>query len=68
MKVVENAKKFDAVALYAPVGYKSIDEERAKAQLTLKGDVFQTMFPGFIVLNDQEHQDFNVKPEDLFRP
>ena len=68
LKVVENAKKFDAVALYAPVGYKSIDEERAKAQLTLKGDVFQTMFPGCIVLNDQEHQDFNVKPEELFRP
>ena len=68
LKVVENAKKFDAVALYAPVGYRSIDEERANAQLTLKGDVFKTIFPGFIVLNDQEHQDFNLKPEDFFRP
>ena len=68
LKIVENAKKFDAVALYAPVGYKSIDEERAKAQLTLKGDVFQTTFPGFIRLTDAPTQDFNVKPEELFRP
>ena len=68
MKIMEGAKKFNAVALYAPVGYKSIDEERAKASLTLKGDVFQTTFPGFIILNDEAHQDFNVKPEELFRP
>ena len=27
----------------------SIDEDRAKASLVLKGDVFQTMFPGFII-------------------
>ncbi|MCR5231502.1 MAG: hypothetical protein K6B64_02545 [Acholeplasmatales bacterium] len=68
MKIVEGAKKFDAVPLYAPVGYKSIDQERAKASLTLKGDVFQTTFPGFIKLTDAEKQDFNVKPEELFRP
>ena len=45
-----------------------IDEERAKASLVLKGDVFQTMFPGFIILNDEEQFDYNVKPENLFRP
>ncbi len=68
LKVVEHAKKFNAEVLYAPVGYRSIDPERAKAQLTLKGDVFQTTFPGFIRLNDEPKFDFNVKPEDLFRP
>ena len=68
LKVVSGAKKFDAIPLYAPVGYKSIDPERAKASLTLKGDVFQTTFPGFIKLTDAEHQDFNVKPDELFRP
>ena len=68
LKIVEGAKKFDAIPLYAPVGYKSIDPERAKASLTLKGDVFQTTFPGFIKLTDAEKQDFNVKPEELFRP
>ena len=68
LKIVENAKKFSAEALYAPVGYRSIDEERAKAQLTLKGDVFQTTCPGFIRLTDAPTQDFNVKPEELFRP
>ena len=68
LKIVEGAKKFNAVPLYAPVGYKSIDNERAKASLTLKGDVFQTTFPGFIKLTDEPHQDFNVKPEELFRP
>lgn len=68
LKIYENAQKFDAIALYAPVGYKSIDPERAKAQLTLKGDVFQTTFPGFIVLTGDEKQNFNVKPDDLLRP
>ena len=68
LKIVEGAKKFDAVALYAPVGYKSIDPERAKASLTLKGDVFQTTFPGFIVMNDEPTQNFQVKPEEFFRP
>ncbi len=68
MKIMEGAKKFGAIALYAPVGYKSIDKDRAEASLTLKGDVFQTTFPGFIIMNEEEHQDFNVKPEELFRP
>lgn len=67
-KVVEGAKKFDAIPLYAPVGYKSIDEARAKASLTLKGDVFQTTFPGFIIMTDDETQNFQVKPDEFFRP
>ena len=68
LKIVEGAKKFDAVPLYAPVGYKSIDPARAEAQLTLKGDVFQTIFPGFLKLIDEPNQEFNVPKEQLFRP
>ncbi len=65
---VKQSKEKGITPLFAPVGYKSIDPERAKAGLTLRGDVFQTSFPGFIVLNDEEKFNYSVKPEDLFRP
>ncbi|MGM9969495.1 MAG: hypothetical protein ACI35S_03760 [Anaeroplasma sp.] len=68
LQFVEQAKKNNMIPLYAAVGYKSIDEARAKAGLTLKGDVFMTSFPGFIKLTDEPNQNFNVKIEDLFRP
>ncbi len=56
------------VALFAPVGYKSIDDERAKAQLVLRGDVFKTSFPGFMILTDAKHQDPAPVNNELFRP
>lgn len=68
LQLVELAKKNNAIALYAAVGYRSIDEERAKASVMLKGDVFHTAFPGFIILTDEEKQNMMVKAEELFRP
>ena len=68
LNFVKMAYERNCIPLYAPVGYKSIDEERANAQMMLKGDVFLTTCPGFIVLNDEEHQNQNVKQEELFRP
>ena len=65
---VRMANEKGCIPLYAPVGYKSIDEERAKASMVLKGDVFLTTCPGFIILTDEEKQNLNVKQEDLFRP
>ena len=44
------------------------DEERAKARLLLRGDIFITTFPGFIVLDDKETQEFDVKKAEMFRP
>lgn len=64
----QKSKEKGYIPLFAPVGYKSIDDDRAKAGLTLKGDVFQTTFPGFIYINDEEKFNFSVKPEELFRP
>lgn len=68
LQLVELAKKINAISLFAPVGYKSIDEERAKAQIMLRGDVFQTAFPGFIILNDEPTQDVRPINNKLFRP
>lgn len=69
LKFVEMVKKNGGIALYAPVGYRSTDEERAKAGLALKGDVFRVTFPGFIELGEEEHLDYTkIKPEDYFRP
>lgn len=68
-KFVEMVKKNGGIALFAPVGYRSTDEERAKAGLALKGDVFRVTFPGFLELGEEEHLDYTtIKPEDYFRP
>lgn len=68
LKLVELCKERNVVPMMAPVGYMSIDDERAKASIALKGDVFKTSFPGFIILNDEKEQDLSLKPENLFRP
>lgn len=68
LKFVEECKKRNIQPLYAPVVYKSIDEERAKAQLTLKGDVFMTSFTGFIRLTDEENQNVLANQDEFFRP
>ena len=68
LKFVSICKERNITPLMAPVGYKSIDDERANAGLALKGDVFKTTFPGFLVLTDEEKQDMRLEPEKLFRP
>lgn len=67
LEMVKNAKKFNAIPLFAPVGFKSIDEERAKAELALKGDLFNTIFRGFLVLTDEEHQNMIVPASDFIK-
>lgn len=54
--MVKNAKSNNAIPLMAPVGFKSIDEARANAQLALKGDVFEYLCRGFVELTDEENQ------------
>ncbi len=68
LKFVGICKERNVKPLMAPVGYMSIDEARAKASLALKGDVFKTTFPGFVILDDSEKQDLGIKPENMFRP
>ena len=68
LKLVSACLEHNTVPLYAPIGYKSIDEERAKAKLALKGDVFLTSFPGFVKLTNNEKQDFSFTDDNLFRP
>lgn len=64
----KTAPESKVVPLFAPVGYKSIDDERANASLILRGDVFKTSFPGFVVLTDAKHQDPAPVNNELFRP
>lgn len=66
IKLVEMCEKAEIVPLFAPVGYKSIDEERAKASLTLKGDVFMTTFQGFIKLTKDEKQGYALTMENFY--
>ena len=67
-KPKEDTPDAKVVALFAPVGYKSIDDERANASLVLRGDVFKTSFPGFVILTDAKHQDPAPVNNELFRP
>ena len=67
-KPKEDTPDSKVVALFAPVGYKSIDDERANASLVLRGDVFKTSFPGFVILTDAKHQDPAPVNNELFRP
>ena len=66
IKVVEMCEKADIVPLFAPVGYKSIDEDRAKESLTLKGDVFMTTFQGFLKLTKDEKQSYALTMENFY--
>ena len=68
LKLVGICKERNITPLMAPIGYKSIDDERANQGLALKGDVFKTTFPGFLILTDEEKQDMRLDPEKLFRP
>ena len=68
LQLVELCKKMNTTPLFAPVGYQSVDEARAKESLMLKGDVFKTQFPGFVYLTDEEKQDPKISVDKLFRP
>lgn len=68
LSIVKVCKERKITPLMAPIGYMSIDDERAKAAIALKGDVFKTTFPGFLVLTDEENQDMKLTPDNLFRP
>ena len=56
ISMVKTLREQNVIPLFEPVGFTSIDKERAKAEMALKGDVFNIMFRGFIELNDEEHQ------------
>ena len=68
LSIVKVCKERQITPLMAPIGYMSIDDERAKAGIALKGDVFKTTFPGFLILTDEENQDMKLTQENLFRP
>lgn len=69
LKFVQMCKERNTTPLMAPVLYASIDKARAKEGIALKGDVFRTKCPGFIILNDEPEQDLTLTDESkLFRP
>ncbi len=61
IQLVHNVKAYNAIPLYAPIGFRSTDSERAKASMALKGDTFDILFRGFIQLNDKESQNLIVE-------
>ena len=67
LKIVESCKANKVTPLYGTVGYKSIDPDRARAQMMLKGDVFYTSFPGFVLLTDEEKQNLQVSKDELIQ-
>lgn len=68
LNVVEMSKKANVVTLFAPVGYRSVDPDRARASLILKGDLYLTTFPGFIELTDAPHQSLSIKEATFWNP
>ncbi len=67
IKFVNDAKGYNAVPLFAPVGFKSIDKERAKASMALKGDLFDVLFRGFIKLTDEPNQQMLIPNNEFLR-
>ncbi len=65
IEFVNASKKNGAMPLFAPVGFKSIDAERAKASLALKGDLFDILFRGFIILTDEPNQRMIVDNDEF---
>jgi hypothetical protein len=53
-------------AYQVPLGFLSIDEQRAKAQMTLKGDVFRVNFTGFLEITDEEKLIFSNENQPKF--
>jgi len=63
--VVDQCNEKGLIPLFAPVGYRSLDRERAANSIVLRGDIFITIFRGFIILNKEENQLRNIKPTDI---
>ena len=59
ISMVKTLKNQNVIPLFAPIGFVSTDKERAKAEMALKGDMFNIIFRGFIELNDNEHQNLS---------
>lgn len=67
LQVVQQCKEKNIIPLFAPVGYRSLDKDRAIAGLMLRGDIFVTIFRGFVILNDTPDQLKAIKPTDLLQ-
>ena len=65
LQVVKQCKEKNIIPLFAPVGYRSLDKERAIEGLMLRGDIFVTIFRGFVILNETPDQLKSIKPTDL---
>ena len=66
--VVKLCKSQNAIALFAPVGFKAKDEKLASKSLVSKDGDFRIFFPGFVVLNEKETQNLSLKDDEYFRP
>ncbi len=64
IQFVKKMTELKAMPLFAPVGFASTDKERAKASLALKGDTFNVLFRGFVVLTDEPNQKLLVPNEE----
>ncbi len=64
IQFVKKMIDLNAMPLFAPVGFASTDKERAKASLALKGDTFNILFRGFVVLTDEPNQNLLVPNEE----
>lgn len=67
IKTVELCKKENTIALFAPVGFKSKNEEAVKEKVIKKTDELTVFFPGFIVLNDNEKQNLDIKANEFVK-
>lgn len=65
INMVKLVKGYNATPLFAPIGFKSIDSERANAGLALKGDLFDIIFRGFLVLTEEENQKMIVDNKEF---
>lgn len=61
IRMVKTVKEYNAIPLFAPVGFRSTDKERAAASMALKGDLFDVLFRGFLKLTEEEHQPMIVE-------
>ena len=67
LKVVELCKQHGSIALFAPVGLKSDNEENASKQVIAAGDDMKIFFPGFVVLTDEPTQKLDVKNDEYIQ-
>ncbi|MCR5349933.1 MAG: hypothetical protein K6E20_02975 [Acholeplasmatales bacterium] len=65
LQVVKQCKERNIIPLFAPVGYRALDRQRAAEGIMLRGDIFVTIFRGFIILNETPDQLKSIKPSDL---